>query len=112
MRDYAQVKGDGTISKSIADAALRMLGIDELGLDGMDKQLLETICEKFNGGPVGVANLAVSIGEEAQTLEEVHEPYLIQIGFMKRTPQGRVATLSAYHHLGLVPPASNQSLLF
>ncbi len=112
VRDYAQVKGDGTISKSIADAALRMLGIDELGLDGMDKQLLETICEKFNGGPVGVANLAVSIGEEAQTLEEVHEPYLIQIGFMKRTPQGRVATLSAYHHLGLVPPASNQSLLF
>jgi Holliday junction DNA helicase RuvB len=112
VRDYAQVKGDGTISKSIADAALRMLGIDELGLDGMDKQLLETICVKFNGGPVGVANLAVSIGEEAQTLEEVHEPYLIQIGFMKRTPQGRVATLSAYHHLELVPPASNQSLLF
>jgi Holliday junction DNA helicase RuvB len=112
VRDYAQVKGDGTITKSIADAALQMLGIDELGLDAMDKQILHTICVKFNGGPVGVANLAVSIGEESQTLEEVHEPYLIQIGFMKRTPQGRVATLSAYRHLGLAPPASNQSLLF
>lgn len=112
VRDYAQVKADGAITKSVADAALTMLGIDSLGLDGMDKQILETICRKFGGGPVGVANLAVSIGEEAQTLEEVHEPYLIQIGFLKRTPQGRVATPSAYRHLGLAPPASNQPTLF
>jgi holliday junction DNA helicase RuvB len=112
VRDYAQVKGDGVITKPIADAALRMLGIDELGLDAMDKQILDTVCAKFSGGPVGVSNLAVSISEEAQTLEEVHEPYLIQIGFLKRTPQGRVATPAAYRHLGLPPPASTQSTLF
>jgi holliday junction DNA helicase RuvB len=112
VRDYAQVKGDGVITKPIADAALRMLGIDELGLDAMDKQILDTVCNKFSGGPVGVSNLAVSISEEAQTLEEVHEPYLIQIGFLKRTPQGRVATPAAYRHLGLPPPASTQSTLF
>ena len=112
VRDYAQVKADGTISKPVADAALCMLGIDALGLDGMDKQILDTICHKFGGGPVGLANLAVSVGEEAQTLEEVHEPFLIQIGFIKRTSQGRVATPSAYRHLGLTPPASNQSTLF
>ena len=91
-RDYAQVKGNGTINQSSANKALDMLGIDSLGLDDMDKAILLTIMEKFGGGPVGLASLAVAIGEERQTLEEVHEPYLIQIGFMKRTQQGRVAT--------------------
>ncbi len=112
VRDYAQVKGDGTISKSIADAALRLLRIDELGLDDMDKLIVKTIIEKFGGGPVGLSSLAVAIGEEAQTLEEVHEPFLIQIGFMKRTPQGRVATPLGYRHFGHTPPQSPQPQLF
>jgi Holliday junction DNA helicase RuvB len=111
-RDYAQVKGNGTIDQSTAQKALEMLGIDELGLDDMDKTILRTIMEKFGGGPVGLASLAVAIGEERQTLEEVHEPYLIQIGFMKRTQQGRVATPHAYKHVGLTPPKEGQGALF
>jgi Holliday junction DNA helicase RuvB len=103
-RDYAQVKGNGTIDQSTAQKALEMLGIDDLGLDDMDKTILRTIMEKFGGGPVGLSSLAVAIGEERQTLEEVHEPYLIQIGFLKRTQQGRVATPLAYKHVGLTPP--------
>ena len=102
-RDYAQVKGDGAITGEMATRALDMLGIDELGLDDMDKAVLRAVIEKFDGGPVGVASLAVAIGEERQTLEEVHEPYLIQIGFLKRTQQGRVATVRAYQHFGLSP---------
>ncbi|MCC6798073.1 MAG: Holliday junction branch migration DNA helicase RuvB [Candidatus Hydrogenedentes bacterium] len=112
VRDYAEVKGDGTITKSIADAALKMLRIDELGLDDMDKTIVHTIIEKFGGGPVGLSSLAVAVGEESQTLEEVHEPYLIQIGFMKRTPQGRVATPLAYKHFSLTPPREPQGRLF
>ncbi len=112
VRDYAQVKGNGTIDQSTAQKALEMLGIDELGLDDMDKIILRTIMEKFGGGPVGLASLAVAIGEERQTLEEVHEPYLIQIGFMKRTQQGRVATPHAYKHVGLTPPKEDQGALF
>jgi Holliday junction DNA helicase RuvB len=111
-RDYAQVKGNGTIDQSTAQKALEMLGIDDLGLDDMDKTILRTIMEKFGGGPVGLASLAVAIGEERQTLEEVHEPYLIQIGFMKRTQQGRVATPHAYKHVGLTPPKEGQGALF
>ena len=113
VRDYAQVKGDGTISRETADAALNLLRIDELGLDEMDRQIVRTVVEKFAGGPVGLASLAVAIGEEAQTLEEVHEPYLIQMGFLKRTPQGRVATPLAYKHFGLKASADGgqQSLL-
>ncbi|MDP7639123.1 MAG: Holliday junction branch migration DNA helicase RuvB [Candidatus Hydrogenedentes bacterium] len=111
-RDYAQVKGNGTINQSSANKALDMLGIDSLGLDDMDKAILLTIMEKFGGGPVGLASLAVAIGEERQTLEEVHEPYLIQIGFMKRTQQGRVATPLAYKHVGLTPPKEGQGALF
>jgi Holliday junction DNA helicase RuvB len=103
-RDYAQVKGNGTIDQSTAQKALEMLGIDDLGLDDMDKTILRTIMEKFGGGPVGLSSLAVAIGEERQTLEEVHEPYLIQIGFLKRTQQGRVTTPLAYKHVGLTPP--------
>lgn len=112
VRDYALVKGDGTISRPIADAALQLLRIDELGLDDMDRSIVNTIIEKFAGGPVGLSSLAVAIGEEPQTLEEVHEPYLIQMGFMKRTPQGRVATPLAYKHFGLEPPPDGQASLF
>ncbi len=107
VRDYAQVKGDGVITRDLADAALRLLRIDHLGLDEMDRQIIGALIEKFGGGPVGVASLAVAVGEERQTLEEVHEPYLIQIGFMKRTPQGRVATPHAFKHLGKTPPPQN-----
>ncbi len=102
-RDYAQVKGDGVITHEMARKGLNMLGIDGLGLDDMDKALLKTIIEKFGGGPVGVSSLAVAVGEERQTIEEVHEPFLIQIGFLKRTQQGRVATPRAYQHLGITP---------
>jgi len=112
VRDYAQVKGDGTITKPIADAALKLLRIDGLGLDDMDKQIVFAVIEKFGGGPVGLSSLAVAVGEEAQTLEEVHEPYLIQMGFMKRTPQGRVATPLAYKHFGLAAPQEPQGRLF
>ncbi len=112
VRDFAQVKGDGTITKPIADAALKLLRIDGLGLDDMDKAIVHTVIEKFAGGPVGLSSLAVAVGEEAQTLEEVHEPFLIQIGFMKRTPQGRVATPLAYKHFGLAAPQEPQRRLF
>ncbi|MFP6615525.1 MAG: Holliday junction branch migration DNA helicase RuvB, partial [Candidatus Hydrogenedentota bacterium] len=104
VRDYAEVKGDGTITLEMAKKGLSMLGIDSLGLDDMDKAILGTIITKFNGGPVGVSSLSVAIGEERQTLEEVHEPFLIQIGFMKRTQKGRVVTPRAYQHLNLTPP--------
>jgi Holliday junction DNA helicase RuvB len=112
VRDYAQVKGDGVITQALAEGALRLQRIDELGLDDMDKSILHTVIDKFGGGPVGLSSLAVAVGEEAQTLEEVHEPYLIQIGFMKRTPQGRVATPLAYKHLGKTPPQEPQARLF
>ena len=103
-RDYAQVKADNIITAEIADHALNLLDIDCDGLEEMDKRLLTNIIEKFNGGPVGLNSLAVSVGEEAETLEEVYEPYLIQEGFLKRTPQGRVATLKAYDKFGIKPP--------
>ena len=103
-RDYAQVKADNIITAEIADHALNLLDIDCDGLEEMDKRLLTNIIEKFNGGPVGLNSLAVSVGEEAETLEEVYEPYLIQEGFLKRTPQGRVTTLKAYNKFGIKPP--------
>lgn len=112
VRDFAQVKGDGIITQELAEGALALLRIDELGLDDMDRQILEVLIDKFGGGPVGLASLAVAVGEERQTLEEVHEPYLIQIGFLKRTPQGRVATPHAFKHLDRTPPpASGQGSL-
>ena len=101
VRDFAQVKGEGQITAAIADKALAMLEIDENGLDEMDKRILETVIVKFGGGPVGVSSLAVAVGEEPDTLEEVYEPYLIMEGFLKRTPQGRVATEASYKKLGL-----------
>ena len=106
VRDYAQVKGDGTVSADIADAALRMLDVDHLGFDVMDRKLLLAVLEKFGGGPVGLDNLAAAIGEERDTIEDVLEPYLIQQGYLQRTPRGRMATLQAYRHFGLVAPAA------
>jgi len=111
VRDYAQVKADGKISKPVADAALKMLDVDALGLDLMDRKLLLAVIEKFSGGPVGLENLAHVIGEEADTIEDVLEPYLIQCGYLQRTPRGRMATLTAYRHFGITAPAGAQDLL-
>ena len=111
VRDYAEVKGDGTVSRPVAEAALKMLDVDVLGLDMMDRRLLLAVIEKFSGGPVGLENLAHAIGEEAETIEDVLEPYLIQQGYLQRTPRGRVATLSAYRHFGLAAPAVARDLL-
>jgi len=104
VRDYAEVKGDGRVDKVIAGKALDMLKVDSYGFDNMDRNLLTTIIDKFSGGPVGVENLAAAIGEERDTIEDVIEPYLIQQGFLMRTPRGRVATANAYRHFGLKPP--------
>ncbi|MBM3882591.1 MAG: Holliday junction branch migration DNA helicase RuvB [Verrucomicrobia bacterium] len=112
VRDYAQVRGDGRISAEIADRALAILEIDQNGLDEMDKRILETIVAKFGGGPVGVNSLAVAVGEEPDTLEEVYEPYLIMEGYLKRTAQGRVATALSYQKLGLKAAQGNQPGLF
>jgi len=111
VRDYAQVRSDGRITPQIADQALAMLEIDENGLDEMDKRILEAIILKFSGGPVGVSSLAVAVGEEPDTLEEVYEPYLIMEGYLNRTPQGRVATELSYKKLRL-KPGPNQGKLF
>jgi Holliday junction DNA helicase RuvB len=106
VRDYAQVKSDGIVTDVIADAALKMLDVDQQGLDVMDRKLLQAVVEKFGGGPVGLDNLAAAIGEERDTIEDVLEPYLIQQGYLMRTPRGRVATLLTYQHFGLKAPAS------
>jgi Holliday junction DNA helicase RuvB len=106
VRDYAQVKADGVVSADIADAALKMLDIDPLGFDVMDRKLLQSVLQKFNGGPVGLDNLAAAIGEERDTIEDVLEPYLIQQGYLMRTPRGRVATKLSYQHFGLPLPQS------
>jgi len=105
VRDYAEVKFDGRVSKDIADLALKMLDVDKVGLDMMDRKLLLSIIEKFAGGPVGVENLAAAIGEERDTIEDVLEPYLIQQGYLQRTPRGRMATALTYQHFGLVAPS-------
>ena len=111
VRDYAQVRHDGRITAAVADKALAMLEIDQSGLDEMDKRILEAIIVKFGGGPVGVNSLAVAVGEEPDTIEEVYEPYLIMEGYLNRTPQGRVATESSYKQLGLKPAGGNQQRL-
>jgi holliday junction DNA helicase RuvB len=112
VRDFAQVRGDGRITSSVADQSLAILEIDENGLDEMDKRILEAVIVKFGGGPVGVSSLAVAVGEEADTLEEVYEPYLIMEGYLKRTPQGRVATEISYKKLGLKFGGGAQPALF
>ena len=103
VRDFAQVHRGGEITEDVAIEALEMLEVDAAGLDRLDRELLRTIVEKFDGGPVGLSTLAVSVGEEPDTIEDVYEPYLLQRGLIKRTPRGRVATSSAYEHLGLDP---------
>jgi len=109
VRDYAEVKGSGRITKDMADAALIMLDVDPVGFDVMDRKLLEAVLFKFGGGPVGLDNLAAAIGEERDTIEDVLEPYLIQQGFLQRTPRGRVATSLAYQHFGVAAPQANPS---
>jgi Holliday junction DNA helicase RuvB len=105
VRDYAEVKAQGVVTREIADLGLRMLDVDAMGFDVMDRKLLLAVLEKFSGGPVGLDNLAAAIGEERDTIEDVLEPYLIQQGYLQRTPRGRMATLSAYRHFGLAAPA-------
>ena len=105
VRDYAEVRGTGNVDAVTADAALALLGVDDTGLDRLDRELLQVICGHFGGGPVGLGTLAVTVGEEADTIEDVYEPYLLQQGLIKRTPRGRCATLGAFAHLGLEPPS-------
>lgn len=109
-RDFAEIKGDGTITIEIANIALEALNVDATGLDEMDNRILSTIIDKFGGGPVGLGTIATACGEEAETIEEVYEPYLIMEGYIKRTSRGREATPRAYKHLGKAPPANNPSL--
>jgi Holliday junction DNA helicase RuvB len=111
VRDYAEVKADGNVTKAVAEAALKMLDVDALGLDVMDRKLLLAMIDKFSGGPVGLDNLAHAIGEDADTIEDVLEPYLIQQGYLQRTPRGRIATPAAYRHLGLTASAPARDLL-
>ena len=114
VRDYAQVRADGRITREVAQAALLLLDVDHFGLDDMDSRLLRSIIEKFDGGPVGLGTIAAAIGEDPGTIEEVYEPFLVQNGFLQRTPRGRIATAHAYRHLGFTPPpgAAEQPGLF
>jgi Holliday junction DNA helicase RuvB len=109
VRDFAQVRADGNITKPVASDALAMLDVDEFGLDDMDSRVLRTIIEKFDGGPVGITTIAAAVGEDASTIEEVYEPYLVQNGFLQRTPRGRMATPQAYRHFGYTPPQEHGS---
>jgi Holliday junction DNA helicase RuvB len=110
VRDYAEVRGRGVVTAGIAAEALDLLQVDHAGLDRLDREILRAICEKFAGGPVGLSTLAVAVGEEQDTIEDVYEPYLLQQGLMERTPRGRAATRRAFQHLGLEPPGP-QTLL-
>jgi Holliday junction DNA helicase RuvB len=108
VRDYAQVKADGVITRLVADDALQLLDVDQYGLDDMDARILKAIIEKFDGGPVGISTIAAAVGEDAGTIEEVYEPFLVQNGFLHRTPRGRMATSQAYRHFGFVVPVQQQ----
>ena len=108
VRDFAQVEGCKIIDREVADKALNLLEVDQLGLDAIDRKMLQIIIEKFGGGPVGVETLAASISEETSTIEDVYEPYLLQLGFIQRTPRGRMATPLAYQHLGIPYVTDNQ----
>jgi Holliday junction DNA helicase RuvB len=112
VRDYAQVRGDGLIDRPIAEQALDLLNVDPLGLDDLDRRVLYTIIEKYRGGPVGLNTVAASVSEEPDTIMDVVEPYLLQLGFLERTSQGRVATLGAYQHLKVQVPDDTQPRLF
>jgi Holliday junction DNA helicase RuvB len=110
VRDFAEVKGSGVVDAGVAEAALEMLEVDRVGLDRSDRALLNLIATRFSGGPVGLSTIAVAAGEETDTIEDVFEPYLLQLGFIKRTPRGRVLTPAAFEHLGLTPPTGLQQL--
>ena len=110
VRDFAQVEGDGNITHAVADAALARLGVDDQGLDTMDRRILRTIASKFGGGPVGLETMAAAVGEESDTIEEVYEPFLIREGYLQRTPRGRVATPRAHEHLGIPAPPRTEEL--
>ena len=110
-RDYSEVKGQGIITSALAEEALKLLEIDKLGLESLDRKILDTIIQKFAGGPVGLGTVAASVMEEEDTIEEVYEPYLMQLGFLERTPRGRCATARAYEHLGLNPPQNQRKLI-
>jgi Holliday junction DNA helicase RuvB len=112
VRDFAEVRMSGVVTAEAAEAALEMLEVDELGLDRLDREILGAICTKFGGGPVGLSTLAVSVGEEQDTIEDVYEPYLLQQGLIKRTPRGRAATRAAFEHLGLQAPVAVDPSLF
>ena len=112
MRDFAEVRGAGHIDEAVPREALDLLEVDAAGLDRLDREILRAICEKFGGGPVGLSTLAVAVGEEADTIEDVYEPYLLQQGLLMRTPRGRVATDAAFAHLGLEPPRGRRAGLF
>lgn len=107
VRDFAQVRGDGVITPELAKEALRRIQVDDLGLDAIDHKMLKAIIQHFRGGPVGLDTIAATIGEESQTIEDVYEPYLLQIGFLQRTPRGRMVTAAAYRHLGMEPPSTD-----
>jgi len=111
VRDYAEVRADGHVTRVLAHEGLAVFGVDELGLDKVDRAILQALCSRFGGGPVGLSTLAVSIGEEPDTVEDVYEPFLMQLGLLMRTPRGRVATPGAWQHLGLAPPASGPPAL-
>ena len=104
VRDFAEVRGDGTIDQRVASDGLALFGVDRLGLDKVDRAILRAICERFGGGPVGLSTLAISVGEQPETVEDVYEPFLMQQGLLQRTPRGRIASGAAYEHLGLAPP--------
>ena len=112
VRDFAQVRAGGVITQEVAREALKLLDVDDFGLDDMDTRILRTIIEKFDGGPVGVATIAAAIGEDADTIEEVYEPFLVMNGLLQRTARGRVASAQAYRHLGYTPPQRDQASLF
>ena len=112
VRDFAEVRGAGAIDARVAEEALDLLEVDAAGLDRLDREILRAICEKFRGGPVGLSTLSVAVGEESDTIEDVYEPYLLQQGFLMRTPRGRVATEAAYGHIGLEPPRDGAARLF
>ena len=112
VRDYAQVRADGTVTLDLARAALELYEVDFLGLDRLDRAVLDALCRRFGGGPVGLSTLAVAVGEERETVEEVAEPFLVRQGFLARTPRGRVATAAAWNHLGLTAPKAQEPALF
>ncbi len=112
VRDYVEVRGDGVVSAATAAQGLTVFGVDPAGLDKVDRAILTSLCQRFGGGPVGLSTLAVSVGEETETLEDVYEPYLIELGMLKRTPRGRVAMPAAWGHLGLEPPVGTAAALF